>query len=103
MPKLKINKLPVLTFAEDYHQFHVIQSNLRLIAPKIKVKELGFYGGEYVGIIYKGNLRSPENKAVVKQVKIEIVFGRLYGPQKTSRGVSENYPISIKNFGIFNQ
>ena len=47
--------LPKVITVTDYHEFRDLEETLKIILDKkVKVKELGFADGEYVGVVYAG-------------------------------------------------
>lgn len=51
---MKIN-LPFIVAAGDYHEFDSMEQNFQLLSPLIEVKEIGFSGGQYIGVVYNCN------------------------------------------------
>ena len=48
-------KLPQLAIVDDYHELSAMQYAINLVTVrKTKVKEIGFDGDSYIGIIYQG-------------------------------------------------
>ena len=62
----KVN-LPQRIAVDDYHEFDSIQD--LLCDTGIKVKEVGFIAPEYIGILYVGRLRDPDNRNLVAEIK----------------------------------
>ena len=63
----KIN-LPQLVEANDYHTFGELQETINSLTDiKVKVKEIGFTGGTYVGVIYSGE--KPDSKQIKKMLE----------------------------------
>ena len=51
----KFLTLPAIVVVSDYHEFDEVADNINLVTVrKTKVKEIGFDGREYVGVIYQG-------------------------------------------------
>lgn len=67
---VKVN-LPTSIQVDDYHEFAGIGDNLEQIIPGVKVKEVGFVDGQYVGVVYKGKLTDPDVAKLVKQIKAD--------------------------------
>ena len=44
--------LPQIITVTDYHEFDYIEETFKLIKKDFKCEEIGFYGGEYIGILY---------------------------------------------------
>ncbi len=62
--------LPKQIVLDDYHDFYSVQQHYNLISPKIRVKEIGFYGGRYIGIIFEfGTLHEPDCQTMIKQIR----------------------------------
>ena len=65
---MKVN-LPVQVEFDDYHEVASFQDNLRLIIPKVKVKEIGYIaGGTCAAIVYVGSLKDPKNQKLFKEI-----------------------------------
>ena len=61
--------LPIAIADKDYHCFDSMNSTMKLLKKCLKVRVVGFSKGEYVGIIYSGSLREPENKLMLKELR----------------------------------
>jgi len=61
-------KLPQEIEVEDYHAFSYLQEYFQSLNPKIKVKEVGT-NCCYIGMVYVGNLKDPENKELFQKLK----------------------------------
>ncbi len=64
-----MNTIPCVMEVYDYHEFKEAQDHFNIINKEIKVKEIDFDGFTYFGIIYTGNLKSPENRKVINKTK----------------------------------
>lgn len=66
--------LPCEITVDDYHEFGTIHHYMDHVIPNIKVKEIGFSEdlGQYIGMIYKGNLKEQKNKDLFKYIKNKI-------------------------------
>lgn len=47
-------KLPRLITVSDYHEFQDLEDKLRILKKDLRVAEVGFDNGEYVGVVYTG-------------------------------------------------
>lgn len=66
--KTEVN-LPQQITVRDYHEFQHLQNVMRKIIPGIKIKEVGFYGGEYHGVAYVGTLHDKKCQMIVDGIK----------------------------------
>ncbi len=60
---------PKLMRVSDYHEFRNLEYYLQQMSKQIKVKEIAHVGGEYVGIVYIGNLKDPPNAHMIRNVQ----------------------------------
>ena len=62
-------QLPKMIEVADYHEFIDLSDKLWAINPQLKVAEVGFYEGSYVGIVYTGSKKEPENANLIKKIQ----------------------------------
>jgi len=54
----------------EYHETADTRDCFRALNDKLRVKEIGFYDGSYVGIVYEhGTLKEPECQIMIKEVR----------------------------------
>lgn len=70
MQKMMVN-IPARIGVGDYHEFDTYRAVLIQLIPGVKVKEIG-YAGEYVGIVYEGNLKDKLNASLVEELHKEV-------------------------------
>lgn len=58
-------KIPRLITVTDYHEFFNIEDILREFNPRLRCKEIGHDGFDYVGVVYIG--RKP-NKTMIREL-----------------------------------
>ena len=63
--------LPKLITVDDYHEFDSAKDLFKQIGLPVKVKEIGFLGGSYIGIVYEGKLTDPKVQKLINQVRAE--------------------------------
>jgi hypothetical protein len=73
MEKYMHLKLPSRVTVRDYHEFDSISETFKQIGLKVKVKEIGFAYGDYIGIVYTGRLADPKNAVMVKSILKESI------------------------------
>ena len=66
---MKITKMPYTIEVDDYHEFEFIRKNLNDLIRGIKVEEVTYLGGVYLGIVY----HKTTNKSKVKNLKAKLV------------------------------
>ena len=68
---MSIIRVPQIIEVGDYHDFEYLQEDYRKIVPGIKVKEIGFNPRirHYIGIVYCGALKAPENREMLRAEK----------------------------------
>jgi hypothetical protein len=64
-------KLPAVVKVFDYHEFDNMPTLFKQMGLKVKVKEVAFIQGEYVGIVYTGRLADAKNRSLVNTLKRE--------------------------------
>lgn len=71
--------LPTSFEVVDYHEAYQILEIMQKIVPDIRIKEVGLIGekseyirGNYVYMVYVGNLREPQNRAMLKALKLAL-------------------------------
>jgi hypothetical protein len=63
-------RLPGIIRVQDYHEFSMAEDYFQQLDPDIRVKEIGFCGGEYLGTIYKGSwIKAQQSRIVIKAMK----------------------------------
>lgn len=67
-------KLPQIVTANDYHGFSEMAEQINMVADiTVKGKEIGFSGGEYVGILYTGAMPTKDEiKKLLTKEKIQL-------------------------------
>lgn len=76
-------KLPAIVKVSDYHKFDSISDAFKQIGLKLKVKEIAFIEGEYIGIVYAGKLTDIKNKQLVTYWKHREAEDALYSDEVT--------------------
>ncbi len=68
---MSVINTPQIIETGDYHDFEYIQEDYRKLVPGIKVKEIGHdpETGQYVGIVYLGNLKNLRTKKMFQGEK----------------------------------
>ena len=65
-------QLPKRIEVRDYHEFTYLHDNFKKLNSRIRVREIGFAGGMYQGVVFEyGFFESPEVQAIVKEIKKE--------------------------------
>ena len=64
-------KLPAVVKVFDYHEFDNMPVLFKQMGLKVKVKEVAFIQGEYVGIVYTGRLADAKNRSLINELKRE--------------------------------
>ena len=61
--------LPIAISDVDHHCFLTMNRTMKLLKKCLKVREVGFSKGAYVGMIYSGSLGEPENELMLKELR----------------------------------
>jgi hypothetical protein len=65
-------QLPKRIDVGDYHDISDLQGALKELHPRLRVKEVGFLEGTYVGVVYEqGFFGSPEVKNLINKIRAE--------------------------------
>jgi len=66
-------QLPKRIKVDDYREFFILREHLNALNKKIKVKDVGYTGTHYLGMIYEGSLtwKDPENILMFRKIRKE--------------------------------
>lgn len=65
-------ELPRRIDAGEEGEFDSIAHYFKSLNPELKVKKIGYTGSDCTGIIYVGSLKLPENRRMVKRLKLDV-------------------------------
>ncbi len=64
--------MPKRIDAGEEKEFDSIAYYFKSLDSELKVKKIGYTGSDCTGMIYAGSLKNPENKRMIKRLKLDV-------------------------------